>query len=72
LEVEQKLLSVSLHLSHKPVTFEELSIQAEILLESFSNIIFLPGDWYTGMNMLQSIYKVFWGVILNPMKMFLG
>ena len=23
------------------------------------NIMFLPGDWHTGMNMLQSIYKVF-------------
>ena len=45
-------------LSHRPLTFEESSMQAEIFLESFQNIMFLPGDWHTGMNMLQSIYSV--------------
>ena len=59
-------------LSHRPLTFEESSMQAEIFLESFQNIMFLPGDWHTGMNMLQSIYKVFWTDILNPIKSFLG
>jgi hypothetical protein len=34
--------------------------------------MFLPGDWHTGMNMLQSVYKVFWTDILSPMKIFLG
>jgi len=47
-------------------------MQAEIFLESFQNIMFLPGDWHTGMNMLQSIYKVFWTNILSPIKSFLG
>ena len=41
-------------------------------IESFQNVMFLPGDWHTGMNMLQSIYKVFWTDILCPMKSFLG
>jgi hypothetical protein len=59
-------------LSHRPLTFEESSMQAEIFLESFQNIMFLPGDWHTGMNMLQSIYKVFWTDILSPNKSFLG
>jgi hypothetical protein len=57
-----------LTLSHRPQTFEESSMQAEIFLESFQNIMFLPGDWHTGMNMLQSIYKVFWTDILSPIK----
>jgi len=35
-------------------------------------MMFLPGDWHTGMNMLQSMYKVFWTDILSPMKSFLG
>jgi hypothetical protein len=60
------------NLSHRPPTFEESSLQAEIFLESFNNVMFLPGDWHTGMNMLQSIYKVFWMDILSPMKTFLG
>jgi hypothetical protein len=59
-------------LTYRPLTFEESSMQAEIFLESFWNIMFLPGDWHTGMNMLQSVYKVFWADILGPMKLFLG
>ncbi len=47
-------------------------MQAEIYLESFNNIMFLPGDWPTSMNMLQKIYKVFWVDILNPIKIMLG
>jgi hypothetical protein len=59
-------------LSHRPLTFEESSMQADVFLESFCNIMFLPGDWHTGMNMLQAIYRVFWVDILNPMKTFLS
>jgi hypothetical protein len=47
-------------------------MQAEVFPESFCNIMFLPGDWHTGMNMLQAIYRVFRVDILNPMKMFIG
>ena len=39
-------------------------MQAEIFLESFQNIMFFPGDWHTGMNVLQSIFKVFWRIHL--------
>ncbi len=58
-------------LSHRPLTFEESSMQEEIILELLHNIMFLPGDWHTRMNMLQFIYKVFWVDNLNPMEMFL-
>jgi hypothetical protein len=40
-------------LSYRPLTFKESSMQAEIFLKSFQNIMFL--HWHTGMNMLQSI-----------------
>ena len=30
--------------------------------------MFLPGDWHTGMNMLQSNYKIFWADILKPFR----
>ena len=59
-------------LSHRSLTFEESSMQAEIFLESFQNIMFLPGNWHTSMNMLQSFYKVFWTNILSPIKSFFG
>ena len=59
-------------LSNRLLTFEESSMQAKIFLDSFHNIMFLLGDWHTCMNMLQSIYKVFWVDLLFPMKTFLG
>jgi hypothetical protein len=59
-------------LNHRPLPFGESSMQAEVFPESFRNIMFLPGDWHTGMNMLQAIYRVFWVDILNLMKTFIG
>jgi hypothetical protein len=46
-------------LSNRSLSFEESSIQEEIFFEAFDKVMFLPGDWHTGMNMLQSIYKLF-------------
>ncbi len=34
--------------------------------------MFLPGNWHTGMNMLQSIYKLFWINLLKPLRDLLG
>ena len=34
--------------------------------------MFLPRDGHLEMNMLQSIYKVFWTDLLSPMNIFLG
>jgi len=45
-------------LSNWSLSFEETSIQAEIFLEAFDQVMFLPGDWHTG-NQMQSIYKLF-------------
>ncbi len=54
------------------LSFEESSLQAEIFLDDFDKVIFLPGIWHTGMNMLQSIYKVFWTNLLKPLRDILG
>jgi hypothetical protein len=43
-------------------------MQAEIFLNAFNCVMFLPGDWHAGMNMLQSIYKIFWADILKPFR----
>ena len=37
-----------------------------LFLNAFKKIMFLPGDWHTGMNMLQSIYKLFREDLLKP------
>ncbi len=59
-------------LSNRSLLFEETSIQAKIFLEAFKKVMFLPGDWHTGMNMLQSIYKLFWTDLLKPLRDLLG
>lgn len=55
-------------LSNRSLSFEESSMQAQIFLDAFNRVMFLPGDWHTGMNMLQSIFKVFWADILKPFR----
>ena len=35
-------------LSNRSLSFEETRIQAEIFLEAFDQVMFLPGDWHTG------------------------
>jgi len=61
-------------LSNRSLSFEETSIQAEIFLKAFDQVMFLPGDWHTdtGMNQLQSIYKLFWTDLLKPLRDHLG
>ena len=54
-------------LSNRSLSFERTSIQAEIFLNAFDQVMFLPGDWHTGMNQLQSIYKLFWMDLLKPL-----
>ena len=59
-------------LSNRSLSFKETSIQAEIFLDAFDRVMFLPGDWHTGMNQLQSIYKLFWTDLLKPLRDHLG
>ncbi len=59
-------------LSNHSLSFDESSIQAEIFLEAFETVMFMPGNWHTGMNMLQSIYKLFWTDLLKPLGDKLG
>ncbi len=35
-------------LSNRSLSFERTSIQAEIFLNAFDQVVFLPGDWHTG------------------------
>ena len=42
--------------------------QSEVFLETFDGTVFWPGDWHTGMNMLQSIHKVYWDNFLGPLR----
>jgi hypothetical protein len=55
-------------LSNWSLSFEESSLQAEIFFDAFDRVMFLLGDWHMGLNMLQSIYKLFWSDLLKPFR----
>ena len=55
-------------LSNPSLSFKQSSLQAEIFLDTFKLVMFLPGDWHTGLNMLMSIYKIFWSDLLKPFQ----
>ncbi len=69
--IENTLVFVK-KLSNPCLSFEESSIQAQIFLEAFDNVMFMPGDWHAGMNMLQSLHKLFWTDLLKPLRDILG
>ncbi len=52
-------------LSKRNLSFKESSPQAEIFLDAFNRVMFLPSDWHAGLNMLQAIYKLFWSDLLK-------
>ena len=51
-----------------PLSFERSATQAHVFKTLLQHCVFGPGDWHTGMNSLQSIYKIFWDPLLKPMK----
>ncbi len=59
-------------LSSHCLSFEESSIQDELFLEAFDNILFMPGNQHAGMNMLQSLHKIFLTDLLKPLRDILG
>jgi len=40
--------------------------------EASNTIMPVPGDWYTGLNTAQSIFKCFWKPLLSPIMDMLG
>jgi hypothetical protein len=65
--IENSLASVY-KLSNRSLSFEVSSLQVETLLDAFDWVMFLPGDWHAGLNILQSIYKLFWSDLLKPFR----
>ena len=59
-------------LSDRPLSLEESSHQAEVFLDCFTNTMMMPGDWHTVMNAVQSLFKVYYDILIEPMKDFLG
>ena len=40
------------------VSYTVANLQSEVFIQALSRDVQLPGDWHTGLNMLQSIYNM--------------
>jgi hypothetical protein len=56
----------------RKISYTQANVQAEVFLKALSCIVQAPGDWHTGMNMLASIYNLYFHGFLEPIKTLLG
>ena len=52
----------------RTLSLEEKSKFADLILDVFDKVLFAPGDWHAGMNMMQAIYNIYWHSLLKHMK----
>ena len=57
---------------NRELSFSEISLMTEALMDASSVLMLLPGDWHTGMSMLQSIFTLHWDGIIEPFFNLLG
>ena len=50
------------------LSVEARSAFADLVLDVLDRALFAPGDWHTGLNMLQCIYNTYWHLFLKHMK----
>ena len=55
----------------RALSIEDKSEFIELVLDVFDRALFIPGDWHTGMNMLQPIFKIYWHMIIKHFKVWL-
>ena len=54
------------------IYFDEVSLQADVFLDTMSIAICVPGDWHAGLCMLQSIFTPLYEGLIKPFQRFLG
>ena len=52
----------------RSLSVEAQSAFADLVLDVFDRALFVPGDWYTGLNMMQCIYSTYWHWLLKHTK----
>ena len=60
----------SLH--DRQLSLQETSAQSDFFGKALGTVMAVPGDWHSGLNMAQSIFKCHWKALLEPMKDCLG
>ena len=56
----------------RKISYTQDNVQAEVFLKALSCIVEAPGDWQTGMNMLTSIYNMYYHGFLEHFQSLLG
>ena len=54
------------------ISYSEANLQADVFLKTLSVVMDLPGDWHTGLNMVQSIYNIFYTGFLDEFQQLLS
>jgi hypothetical protein len=60
------------NIQKRKLSHDETQAQAEIFLKALSCVIEGPGDWHAGQAMLQALFTLFYGGLLQPMQVRLG
>ena len=55
-------------MQERNVTFSEANVQSEVFLEALTCVRDLPRDWHTGLNILPSIYNLYYVGFLDQFQ----
>jgi hypothetical protein len=56
----------------RKLSHDQTQAQAEVFLKAMSRVIEGPGDWHAGQAILQSMFTLFYGGLLQPIQVALG
>ncbi len=55
-------------MQERRISYTTANIQSEVFLQALTVVMEAPGDWHSGMNMLQSIYNVYYPGFLDQFQ----
>ena len=54
------------------LSYSAANIQADVFLKALTQVMPFPGDWHTSLNMLTSIYKLYYDGFLDQFQSMLA
>ena len=59
-------------MQERKISYSMANMQAKIFLQALECVVEIPGDWHTGLNMLTSIYNMYYHGFLDQFQELLG
>ena len=59
-------------MQERRLSYSAANIQADVFLKALTRVMPFPGDWHTGLNMLTSIYKLYYDGFLDQFQSMLA